>query len=83
MRNDIRGILKWVRNKLELLEKRLCLVLSWVLVFLCSLLIMAFLYTCFEAVLGKTNLNRGEWIGFLVSVVLLVIGIVSIRFWKS
>jgi hypothetical protein len=83
MSSEIRDKLKFIKRKLELIERRIYVILGWILVFLCSLLIITFLYKCFESVSGKDTLNRSDWIGFLVCLVLLIIGIISIVFWKK
>jgi hypothetical protein len=82
MANNLRGKIVLIKRKLELIEKRLYIGLGWILVFLSSVLIFTFLYNCYEAITGKDTLKRSDGIGFLVSIVLLLIGILSILYWK-
>jgi hypothetical protein len=83
MGNDCNEILKRIKNKLDKVEIKLHVVLGWILVFLTSVVMLGFLCKCYEAVLGKATLNWQDGSGFLVSLVLLVIGIVSIKYWKK
>ena len=82
MGNDIRGKIGLIKKKLERIEKSLYIGLGWVLVFLSSILIFTCLYNCYTTITEKEMLTWHDGMGFLVSISLLLIGILSIAYWK-
>jgi hypothetical protein len=82
MKNDIKNSLEWIKKILEETEARLYIGLGWVLIFLSSLLIITFLYRFIKTGSGNEPFRWHDWTGFFVSIVLLIIGILSVVFWN-
>ena len=78
MNNNFRDILEAIKQKLESVHNKFLAGLGWLLIILCGLVIIAFLYRCFKTVLGRDTLSVSDWLGFLVSMGLLTVGILSV-----
>jgi hypothetical protein len=82
MKKDFKEILQTLKEKLQTAHDQAYYIMGWVLVILVSIILVAFLYRCFSALLGKEIITRQEWIGFVILLVLLGIGILTIIFFK-
>ena len=82
MKMDIKEMLQTIKGKLETAHDQAYYILGWILVILVSIVLVAFLYRGFRALLGKEIITRQDWIGFVVLIVLLGIGILTVIYFK-
>ena len=82
MKKDVKELLQTLKEKLVTAHDQAYYIMGWVLVIFTGIVLVAFLYRLFMALLGKEIISRQDWIGFIILLVLLGVGILTIIFFK-